>query len=519
MRRIKIISVTVSMRRLALPILLATSSSCSSLPAVVDKQESHALETYRETSLGAFFAPLEAQHPGQSGFLPIFKGRMAFAGRVLATELAEKTIDAQYYIWEKDATGRLLLDRMLVAADRGVRVRLLVDDINLTGKDSAVAGVDAHPNIEVRVFNPFAHRDRHLVDFLVDMERVNHRMHNKLLAVDNSLAIIGGRNIGNHYFESDESSNFRDLDLVVAGPTVRALSTSFDLFWNSASAYPASTVLKQQQTAETLTRYRAQLSAYMEQDNYPYPLRADVSVHEEQLDTLLGGLVWAPAEVLYDPPASIQKNSELRSMRDRLFTELRESKREVLIESAYLVTTKAGVEVAKDLQKRQVRMRVLTNSLASNDVIAAHAGWAKRRKEMIAAGVEVYELRADSGYLKKDWASEVGSSRAALHSKVMVLDGERVFVGSYNLDPRSAYINTEIGVLINSSELAGMITEYMDQGVLPENSYRVELVNGQLIWRTIIDGQEVTYDKEPLSGFWARLQVKIVNALPLESQL
>jgi len=183
------------------------------------------------------------------------------------------------------------------------------------------------------------------------------------------------------------------------------------------------------------------------------------------------------------------------------------------------VTTKAGVELAKDLQKRQVRMRVLTNSLASNDVIAAHAGWAKRRKEMIAAGVEVYELRADSGYLKKDWASEVGSSRAALHSKVMVLDGERVFVGSYNLDPRSAYINTEIGVLINSSELAGMITEYMDQGVLPENSYRVELVNGQLIWRTIIDGQEVTYDKEPLSGFWARLQVKIVNALPLESQL
>ena len=164
-------------------------------------------------------------------------------------------------------------------------------------------------------------------------------------------------------------------------------------------------------------------------------------------------------------------------------------------------------------------MRVLTNSLASNDVVPAHAGWAKRRDQLIEAGVEVYELRPDSGYLKKDWASELGSSRAALHTKVMVLDRERIFVGSYNLDPRSAFINTEIGVLINSGELAGLIANYLDEGVRPENSYRVELVDGKLVWRTTIDGEEVVYHKEPLSSFWDRVTVKMVNVLPLESQL
>lgn len=498
---------------------LLMSAACSSLPEVVDKQESHALEAHRETRLGQFFAPFEAQNPGKSGFMPVFKGRIAFADRVLMTELAEKTIDAQYYIWEKDATGRLLIDRMLVAADRGVRVRVLVDDINLKGTDSTLAALDAHPHIQVRVFNPFAHRDRRMLDFLVDLERVNHRMHNKLLAVDNSLAIIGGRNIGNHYFASDESTNFRDLDLVTAGPVVRELTSSFDLFWNSSAAYPASAVAKGQQTPEALAQYRAQLTEYMEQDNYPYPLRADVTAHKKQLNHLLGNLVWAPAEVLFDPPASIQTGNELRSMRDRLFTELRKSEKEVLIESAYLITTRAAVELARGLQKRGVRMRVLTNSLASNDVVPAHAGWAKRRDQLIEAGVEVYELRPDSGYLKKDWASELGSSRAALHTKVMVLDRERIFVGSYNLDPRSAFINTEIGVLINSGELAALIADYLDEGVRPENSYRVELVDGKLVWRTTIDGEEVVYHKEPLSSFWDRVTVKMVNVLPLESQL
>jgi putative cardiolipin synthase len=500
------------------PVLLI-SAACSSLPEVVDKQESHALQTYQNTELGKFFSPFEVRNPGKSGFIPVFKGRIAFADRVLMTELAEKTIDAQYYIWEKDATGRLLIDRMLVAADRGVRVRLLVDDINLKGKDPVVAALDVHPNIEVRVFNPFAHRDRRAVDFMVDLERVNHRMHNKLLAVDNSLAIIGGRNIGNHYFASDESSNFRDLDVVAAGPIVRELSSSFDLFWNSSAAYPASAIVKQEQTAETLVKYRTQLAEYMAQDNYPYPLRADVSAHGDQKDELLGKLVWAPAEVLSDPPDSIQKGSNSRSMRERLFTELRGSQREILIESAYLVTTQAAVDVARELRARDVRVRILTNSLVSNDVVAAHAGWAKRRDQLIKAGVEVYELRPDSGYLKKDWASELGSSRAALHSKVLVLDRERSFIGSYNLDPRSAYINTEIAVLINSEELAEMVAEFMDEGVLPDNVYRVELVDGKLLWTATIDGEEVLYHKEPLSTLRDRNAVRAVNMLPLESQL
>ena len=468
--------------------------------------------------MGKLFEEAVVQHPGKSGFTIIRYGRPAFTARIAVTELAEKSLDLQYYLWETDATGRILAERLIQAADRGVRVRLLIDDISLAGRDANVAAMDAHPNIEIRVFNPFANRDARLFDFAFDLDRVNHRMHNKIMVMDNAVAIVGGRNIGNHYFSVATDANFRDLDIAAAGPVVREISGVFDHFWNGDWAVPIAVLAERPYTEADLRETRETVRDWVAEHDYPYPLDRDVAALNAELTSIRDQVIWAPGRIVWDDPAAIEDGISDGTILKDIQGKFATLQKELLIESAYFVMREESIDTVKDLQERGVRVRVLTNSLASNDVVAAHAGHAKRREDMIDNGMELYEYRPDSRVGKT--RAYRGESKAALHTKAMVFDRESVFIGSFNLDPRSAAINTEAGLYVESPELAQQVTEFMDEGVQPENSYRVLLdEGGDLYWVTEVDGNEVRYYKEPETTFGQRFMSGFIMILPVEHQL
>jgi len=503
-------------------LILALAGCATRLPTNVQRTPSVAFERFETTSTGQLFEESANRHPGKSGFALIRKGRPAFTGRIAMTAMAEKSLDLQYYIWEADTTGRILALRLVEAADRGVRVRLLVDDNNIAGRDSPIASLDAHPNIEIRIFNPFAHRGSRLFGYMTDFVRLNHRMHNKAIIADNAFAIVGGRNIGNHYFGVHTDANFRDLDIAAAGPVVRELSTVFDRFWNGDWSYPIAALVDRKYTEVDLRSTVAATRELIRQDDYPYPLDQDVEELMGQLDKIRDGFIWAPGMVVWDDPASIKKGIEESTMSKALHRKIYTLEKELLIESAYFVVLDRGVRAAKNLHEKGVRVRVLTNSLASNDVVAAHAGYAKRRKQLVENGVELYEMRPDSksATVREKRIFTVGKSKAALHTKAIVFDRKAVFVGSYNLDPRSAAINTEMGLYVESAEMARQVIAYMDEGVLPYNSYRVELdEKGKLVWNTQKDGQPVRYTREPESTFWQRFMSGFIKMLPVEIHL
>ena len=505
-------------RSCLLYLLVVWMTGCATLPEDYPRPESIAYQDHLDTRLGQMVEEVAIRNPGESGFAIIRRGRQAFTARVALADLAEKSLDVQYYIWEADATGRILVDRLVRAADRGVRVRILVDDINLAGHDAIVAALDAHPNIEIRVFNPFANRNSRFFDFVIDLDRINHRMHNKLMVMDNAVTIVGGRNIGNHYFGVDTHANFRDLDVAAAGPAVRETSSVFDYFWNGDWAVPIAALVKEPYTEADMRAAIATVRQRISADDYPYPLDQDVNELVSELEKILAGFVWAPGQIVWDDPAEIKNGIRQGRMVRSFFRKLETLQDELLIESAYFVTRDNGIEVARQLGERGVRLRILTNSLASNDVVAAHAGHAKRREELIASGVELYELRPDAGAVRQRVFA--GDSKAALHTKAIVFDREAVFIGSFNLDPRSGSINTEAGLYIESPELAEQVMAYMDEGVLPENSYRVTLdEDGRLVWTTEIDGEEVRYHKDPETTFGQRFMSGFIMLLPVEHQL
>ena len=503
--------------RLMLAVVLF--AGCASVPKDYPRQPSTAFPDHASTAIGAYFERAAAAHPGQSAFGILPDGSRAFTARIAMTELAEKTLDLQYFIWDADTTGRILAERLVRAADRGVRVRILVDDLNLKDRDAVLAALDGHPNIEIRLFNPFAHRSARLLDFIADFNRVNHRMHNKLFVMDNAVAIVGGRNIGNHYFEVHQQVNFRDMDVVAGGPVVREASGVFDHFWNSAWAVPIRALVDRPATEADLRAVVQTSRERIAQDPYPYPLDQDVAALKLALTALFDQFIWAPGHMIFDDPNEIVKHGRTTTMTEGFYRRIERLDSELLIEVPYLVVRRRGLEAVKRLRDRGVRIRILTNSLSSNDVLAAHAGYAERRAELLAAGVELYELRSDPA-IKKSTLSLSGSGRSTLHAKVMVFDRKDVFIGSLNLDPRSGDINTEAGLYIESPELAAQVIAYMDEGVLPQDTYRVLLdADGDLYWVTETDGKTQRYDHDPNSTAWQRAKVRFIRMLPVMNQL
>ncbi|MEJ2309291.1 MAG: phospholipase D family protein [Gammaproteobacteria bacterium] len=509
-----------SLLKRLLPLFLAgfLLNGCASLPEDYPRTTSTAIANHESTAIGNYFAKEAARHPGKSGFAIIRYGRPAFTSRVALAELAEKSLDLQYYIWEPDATGQILAERLIRAADRGVKIRLLLDDINLKGRDAKVAALDAHPNIEIRLFNPFANRGMPALGFLTEFNRVNHRMHNKLMIMDNAVAIVGGRNIGNHYFNVAQDANFRDLDIAAGGPVVRDTSSVFDHFWNGEWSVPINALMDREYDEKDLRSTREWLKEQILQADYPYPLDQDVATLKSELKNLFDDFIWAPGKIVWDDPATLQREGQTSELMQGLVNRLGRVEKELLIESAYFVPRDTAVVKFKELVDSGARVRILTNSLASNDVLAAHAGYAKRREKIVAAGVELYEFRPFPEAVSKNVVA--GSSKAALHTKAVVFDRKDVFIGSLNLDPRSLDINTEAGLYVESPELARQVIAYLDEGVTLEKSYRVELdEDGDLSWVTLVDGKAVRYNKDPDSSGMQRFTAGFIKMLPVEDQL
>ena len=469
------------------------------------------------TAVGALLREAAERHPGLSGFSLLQFGENAFLARLAMIDLAEKSVDAQYYIWDADTTGRILADRLMRAADRGVHVRLLIDDFyQSTGKDAVVALMAAHPNVEVRLFNPVENRRWRTPSFLADFSRLNHRMHNKLLVVDNALGIVGGRNIADVYFGVGEDHNYRDLDVLAAGPIVREISASFDLFWNSDWAIPAAAVVKELPAEKDLDAARKRLQEKIATAGFPYPMHRNIDEMRARLVQIRDHLTWAPGAVLVESPTRVGTPVGVGVIQAALGRRVSEMERELLIESPYFVLPDRVIERLGGLVAKGVKVRALTNSAASNDVIAAHAFYAHTREKLLKAGVELYELRPDTD-MEKHWSVVSGRSRAALHCKAIVFDRKSVFIGSFNLDPRSSTLNTEIGVMIDSPQIAARVADIMDEGVSAGSAFHVTLDNGNgLLWSTENNGENIQYRKDPETSVWQRFLFGFVGLLPIE---
>lgn len=483
-----------------------------------------------DTALGKMAQGVRDGRADLSGIQVLDTGAEAFRARAALIEAATCSIDAQYYIWNSDASGRYLASRLLAAADRGVRVRVLLDDINVGDREGVLAAMDAHPNIEVQIYNPFAQR-RGLgkaFNFLAEFTRLNRRMHIKSFTVDQSLTIVGGRNIGDEYFDAGAELNFRDRDLMVVGPVISDTVSMFDQFWNTALARPIGEIADGMAPpdAATIERRVAEAEQRMNALHAPLP-RSQVSAIED-LEDAARQMVWAPARLIHDPPPSPDAlgDSDRPQPGSLAIREVAQSVRaELLFESAYLVLDDETMSKVEQLHTRGIRVRALTNSLASNDVTANHAAYARRRARMLKSGVELYELRPDAPSCRQiiQNARACGQPHVfGLHAKTYVLDRKTVYVGSLNLNMRSRYLNAEGGLVIESPALAERIAADIEWNMQPANSWRVVLdEHGQVTWHedgSLLSPQRI-YQHEPRVGWARRLRSALIALLPLEKYL
>ncbi|KAA1174491.1 phospholipase D family protein [Marinobacter salinexigens] len=495
------------------------------LPALSDRTESYAIPPAQtsDTRIGRAIAEKVISNPGLSGVHPLANPHDAFAARALLAEAADVSMDVQYYIWRDDITGTMLLHSLYRAAERGVRVRLLLDDNGIAGLDQVLAALDRHQSIEVRLFNPFVLRSPKVLGYLTDFRRLNHRMHNKSFTVDNQAAIIGGRNIADEYFGAGQGALFADLDVLTIGSAVEQVSADFDRYWASSSSYPAADILSEpgEQDLQQWLESARSLESTDEALQYVRTLEGSRFLK----DLLAGELdyVWAPVDMVSDDPAKALGQAEKdQLLSQQLRKALGDPKRSVTLVSPYFIPTDAGVELFRSLEERGVEVRVLTNSLEANDVAMVHAGYAKYREPLLEAGVEMYELRRIPGNdsAEKTLQSGLrGSSSASLHAKTFAVDGETVFVGSFNFDPRSNHINTELGFVIESAELAQALESVFDEQV-KQGAYQVQLDDdGEMAWIAHNGDETERYEHDPGTGPLKRMLVFLFSLLPIESLL
>lgn len=506
-------------------IVLLPGSGCATRPPVFERVVTTAFTQSEQTSLGQRLTPAIDAHPDESGFLLLSKGSDALETRLALVDAAERALDIQYYIWNSDRSGRLLAAHVLAAAKRGVRVRLLLDDVNVGDRDTALAILDSHPRIQVRVYNPFRQRSglAKWLGALRELGRINRRMHNKALLVDGSAAIVGGRNIGDEYFDLHPRRNFRDRDMLAVGPVVTDIAAGFDRFWNSDAAFPIAVIATETpstaQVEEGFEVLRSEAQRTWEKGG-PYAAQGPPSLN---LDEWEHELFWAKAELVYDDPLSNATMDDPADNPKRVAKALRQLAQQVhaelLIESAYLIPDDFGLELLKQGQMQGLRIRALTNSLASNDLVPNHAGYARHRHAMLERGAELYELRPDAVICREttQQPATCGEVReVGLHAKSVVFDRAVVYVGSFNVNRRSTYLNTETALIIHSPSLAEAVAGEILEHMRPENSWQVRLnTQGQLQWM----GTGRTYRHEPETSWWRRIKSGFLSLLPLEKYL
>lgn len=507
-----------------LPLLLTglLLTGCS-LPPLAGRSPSTALQLHEAqgTQLGQSLAPVLSAHPGLSGIHTLSHPHDAFAARVLLARAAQRTLDVQYYIWRGDTTGTLLLGELLAAAERGVRVRLLLDDVGTAGLDAQLSALDGHPHIEVRLFNPFTLRKPKVLGYLGDLRRANRRMHNKSFTADNQASIVGGRNVGDEYFGATSGVLFADLDVLAFGPAAYDVSADFDRYWASASAYPVAGILPAV-TPATLADLAQAAQALLQspgaRDYAQAIARSDFMRQLQRQELPLG---WVRVRMLSDDPAKGLGQARREGLLlPQLEAALGAPQHSVDLISPYFVPTAGGVEAFTRLQKNGVRVRVLTNAFEATDVPAVHAGYANYRRPLLQSGVTLYEMRTlvpeYTGERGRRLLPRLGSSGSSLHAKTFAVDGERVFVGSLNFDPRSAHLNTELGFLIESPALAQELMQAFDT-TIPAQSYRVALAeNGALQWHSGLGNPPPIYTTEPHTTWWSRALVRLLMCLPIE---
>jgi len=520
-------------------IVLLAAAGCASLPpgSGYRKEPSSAFAHPEETRLGRRFDADGSEHSGNSGFRIIPVGADGFLVRMQIINAAERSLDLQYFIFRGDDTGRLLTGAVLGAADRGVKVRMLVDDGDTDPGDEQVTRLAAHPRIEVRIFNPFAYRG-HLAavraaEFALNSRRLDYRMHNKLLVVDDAVALIGGRNIGDPYFQLDPDSQFADDDVFTIGPIVRQLSASFDEFWNSALAIPVAALGAASPSSRELREQRTQLSLpsqISKPDAIDYAARVAAGEPFEGITAGRLPLVWAHARLVSDSPD--KKKVEDGALVGRLMhREVADAalacRQELLMITPYLIPGTEGMKLIETLRARDVRVRILTSSLESSTVLPAQAAYMHYRLALLKDGVDLHEIRSLLGNASGSGqtASISRYGNYALHAKLFVFDRRRLFIGSMNFDQRSMHLNTEIGLLIDSPELAQQLAARFEAMVQPVNAYQLALrpagdaAPPALLWRTQEGSRSVDYDREPARSDWQRFRVNGLALLPLDDEM
>jgi len=444
--------------------------------------------------------------------------------RVALIETARASLDLQYYIFSDDTTGRIIINQLLEAADRGVRVRLLVDDLGTRVDNPLVATLHEHPNIQIRLFNPVKARGGllRLMEMGVTFGRTNHRMHNKLMLADSLVMIAGGRNLGDEYF-SNTNLDFQDVDVLTTGPVVQAGMQSFDDYWNSQAALPVDRVLDSDDADMALVEMREALQAFLVEQR-----------DSEFVDALRGSslgrklvagevpLEWGTATLYADPPnKALSHNDTPREefLLNDLKTMLENAEQRLQISSAYFVPGKRGVALFSDKEKEGVEVSILTNSLSTTDVAIVHSGYSRYRKPLLESGVELWELRAEAGQRQRmRWFQ--GESRASLHAKTFVIDHDRSFIGSVNLDGRSLIQNTEVGLLIESEAINRQLSALFDRWVASDSAWRLSLNDeNKLQWQASDNNDALVFNHDPETSRWQRFRVWLLSWLPIESQI
>ena len=527
----KISTTTYNKSMLAIYCSIAiTVAGCSTLPK--HKIESIPETTLQvdtaQTTLAQIIQPLQEQHPDLTGYLVLFEPLEALATRLSLIDKAEKRLDLQYYIWDNDKVGSLALHALIRAADRGVKIRLLIDDNNAKSTEGIFLALAQHPNIEVKLFNPYRFRKYRALDMILDLKRINRRMHNKSFIADHQVALIGGRNMTNQYYNVSDNYQFSDVDVMLVGTAVKDISHSFDEYWSHEYAYKVQEVVKQSAHHLSYESLKRQLDEHYERvtvQNY-----LDLTSNSQAIDSLMSRdiqLDWVKAEVVKDSPDKIKSKAKKKEhLNFQLIQHLEQPEKNVDLISAYFVPEKKGAKMLTDLAKDGVKVRVLTNSFKANDVAVVHAFYGKYRQNLLEHGVQLYEFlpalnkndldKNTEDLAKKAKVSIKGLSRSSLHAKLMALDEKQVFIGSFNFDPRSAYLNTEIGVLLNSPPLAKAVHTTMDEN-LSKYAYKLVLdANKKITWQRQTPQGPVIYTKEPRMKWWQRAGIKMLSWLPIE---
>ena len=510
--------------------VLVTLSACNTLPPQSKVQTPQYISDIHtsETSLAHVIQPLEEKNPNLTGYHILYDPLEALAARINLIEKSEKTLDLQYYIWDNDKIGSMALHAIIQAADRGVKVRLLMDDNNAKAMEGIYLALDQHVNIDVKLFNPYRFRKFRAMDLVLDLKRMNRRMHNKSFIADHQIALIGGRNMSNQYYNASDNYQFSDLDVMLVGSAVKDINQSFDDYWNHSYAYKVRDIINPQTHPLRYESLKQQLEDHYQDitvQNY-----LNLANRSHAFDEWLHNNIqfdWVKAEVIKDSPDKIKDKAKVEQhLNFQMVHHLDKPTSSVDLVSAYFVPEKEGSEKLQHLAESGVKVRILTNSYKANDVAIVHAFYAKYRKELLQSGVQLYEFLPAMDDLENDESTKEmskqtkislrGLSRSSLHAKMMALDDKQVFIGSFNFDPRSANLNTENGVILNSPSLAHAIHTTMDQQL---NRYAYHLVlnaENKIQWIKKTGGTEKIYLTEPRMKWWKQAGLKIVSWLPLE---